>query len=138
MSLPQNPTQEPDFNQCQGSYEFSNFLPLREATEEKLLFLEAVIIFYIGLKSQAKILQILRENMLPGASPVPHTLGGHSFKRSCSCTLQVCAHTFIITQMWQQQRCWKSWLFPLIMKQLHLGWWDVQSTLSACWHRLFN
>lgn len=56
MPLPHNPTQEPDFNQCKGSSECSNFLPLREPTEEKLLLLEVAIISHTGPISQAKML----------------------------------------------------------------------------------
>lgn len=94
MPSPQNPAQEPDLNQCKGYYEFSNFLSLRETTEEKVL-LEAVIISHTGPIIQAKMLKILRQKLLP----VLHTLSGHSFKRSCSCTLQACAHAFMITDM---------------------------------------
>lgn len=56
MPLPQNPTQHSDFNQCKGSHEFSNFLPLREATEVKLLLSEAAIILQTGPISQDKML----------------------------------------------------------------------------------
>lgn len=56
MPLPQNPTQESDFNQCKGSHEFSNFLPLMEATEVKLLLSETAIILQTGPISQDKML----------------------------------------------------------------------------------